>query len=127
MPLLLLRFAIFAAVCCALVFWWATRVGHGGGGIVAGGIFTSWAAVVAWVTATMSERVAVAAFGRLFLHVALAFVVYAVIAFCIFGYLDSDRPYYDGDWDYVFTYGGIVAAAAFVDGIVGMARRTAPA
>jgi phosphotransferase system glucose/maltose/N-acetylglucosamine-specific IIC component len=123
MPLLILRFAIFAAICCALVFWWATRVGHSGGGIVAGGIFTSWAAVVAWVAATMSERVAVAAFGRLCLHVAVAFVVYAVIAFFIFSYLDADRPSYDGDSDYVLSYGGIVACAAFIDGIVGLARR----
>ena len=126
MLLLIIRFAVFASICCALVFWWATRVGHGGSGVIAGGIFTSWAAAVAWIVAIVAERLAVLPLVRLGIHVVSAFVVFAVISFGIFRHLDSGQPYYDGDWDFILSLGAIVAFAALVDGIIGMAKRAAP-
>ena len=112
MPLVIIRFAVFAAICCALLFWWATRVGHGGQGIVAGGILTSWAAAVAWIVAIVLERLAALPLVRLAIHVISAFVVFAAISFCIFMYLDSGHPYYDGDWDFILPLGAIVSFAA---------------
>jgi len=119
--ILITRFVVFAAICCALLFWWATRVGHGGPGIVAGGVLTSWAAAVAWIVAMASERVAVLPLVRLGIHVASALVVFAVIAFGIFSYLNPNDS--SGNRDFVLSLGAIVAFAALLNGIIGMARR----
>ncbi len=125
MLLLLVRFAVYAAICCALVLMWAEREGgHAAMGIVAGGILTSWAAAVAWIVAAVSERLATLPSLRLGIHVLAAFAVFAAISTGIFEYLQSGgRPY--SYWDFILSLGAIVAFAALVDGIIGMARRAA--
>lgn len=55
MLLLVIRCAVHAAICCALLLVWAEREsGHAAMGIVAGGILTSWAAAVAWIAAIVA-------------------------------------------------------------------------
>ena len=125
MLLLVIRFAVYAAICCALLLVWAEREGgHAAMGIVAGGILTSWAAAVAWIAAIVSERLVVLPLLRLGIHVVAAFAVFALISVGIFTYLQSGgRPY--GYWDFILSLGGIVAFAALVDGIIGMPNRAA--
>jgi hypothetical protein len=120
MPLLIVRSVLFAAICCALVLWWATiEGGHGAIGIVAGGILTSGAAAVAWITSIVAGRFVASPPVRFAAHVALVFVLFVVIATGILMVLDSSGPFYL-HMDFVLSLGAIVAIAAFADGAIGL-------
>ena len=127
MLLLVFRFVIFAAIYCAIVLWWALRSGHGGMGIVAGGILTSGALVIAWILAIVAARFVVLPFVRLAIHVAVVFVLFTAGSTGSFSILDYREPLTTSApfsvmryFDFALTLGGIAAVAAFVDGLVGL-------
>src|SRR5215813_10532542 len=89
---LVFRFVVFAAIYCAIVLWWALRTGHGGEGIVAGGVLTSGALVIAWIFAIVAARFVVLPFGRFAIHVAVVFVLFVAGSTGTFLILDCREP-----------------------------------
>jgi hypothetical protein len=121
------RFVVFAAIYCALILSWAAHEGgHGAMGIVAGGIITSAAAVVAWLGALIVSRLIAIPIARVALHVALVFALFIVISIGIFtghDFLFTNSALlsipFSAALDFVATLGAFAAIAALPDGFIG--------
>lgn len=115
MLLSIIRFIIFAMVYVAAVLYWAIREGgHGAMGILAIAVFLSGGAVAAWLAGMIAERYSSDLSMRFFVHVVSTVVVFSAISFLILVLLAANGL------DIYLNFGGIVAGASIVDGLVGI-------